>query len=207
VPSGAGANLQTLVFDPVGRLWFTGEGGFYGRLDHNLGILQIFKATRGSGPAGITAAPDGTIYFASFDGDYVEQIVPETGLATTLRPPTAPAGPRGVATDSRGVLWVALWQAGLLAAYESTTARWRTWPLPGRKPQPRAVYADARNKLWLTDDSTNAILRFDPTTERFQTLTLPTAAGAIAQLAGRPGEIWGAESAGDRLVVLREGSA
>ena len=97
------------------------------------------------------------------------------------------------------------WQDGYLAAFEPTNNRWRTWPLPGRKPQPRTVYVDARDQIWLTDDSTNAILRFDPTTERFQTLVLPTAAGTIAQLAGRPGEIWGAEAGADRLVVLREG--
>ncbi|HEY8599947.1 MAG TPA: hypothetical protein VIL85_16030 [Thermomicrobiales bacterium] len=202
---GAGANLQALAFDRSGRLWFTGEGGLYGHLDQNMGIVQTFKAPRGVGPAGITVAPDGTIYFASFDGDYVEQIVPETGLATTLRLPTATAGPRGIAADSHGRIWVAMWQAGLLAAYEPTTTRWHTWPLPGRKPQPRAVYADARDRIWLTDDSANAILRFDPPTEGFQALTLPTAAGAINQLAGRPGEIWGAESGGDRLVVLRQG--
>ena len=202
---GAGANLQMLAFDAAGRLWFTGEGGIYGRLDQNVGVLQVFKAPRGTGLAGITAAPDGTISFASFDGNYVEQIVPTTGVATTLTLPTAMAGPRGVAADSRGRLWVGAWQDGYLAAYEPTTTRWRTWPLPGRKTQPRAVYVDARDQIWLTDDSTNAILRFDPITERFQTLVLPTDAGAIAQLASRPGEIWGAESGSDRLVVLREG--
>ena len=202
---GASANLQALVFDPAGRLWFTGESGFYGRLDQSLGILQIFKAPRGAGPAGIAAAPDGTVYFASFDGDYVERIVSGTGLATTLGLPLAPAGPRGIAADSRGRLWVGAWRAGHLATYEPVTTRWRTWALPGRTPQPRAVYVDARDQIWLTDDSTNAILRFDPATEQFQTLTLPTAAGPIAQLAGRPGEIWGAEASGERLVVLRAG--
>ena len=31
--SAAGANLNTAVFDPDGILWFTGQQGFYGRLD------------------------------------------------------------------------------------------------------------------------------------------------------------------------------
>jgi virginiamycin B lyase len=47
------------------------------------------------------------------------------------------------------------------------------------------------------------VVRFDPRTERFTTIRLPTRDAAVRQLLGRPGEIWGAESAADKLVVLR----
>jgi virginiamycin B lyase len=54
----------------------------------------------------------------------------------------------------------------------------------------------------LTDFGGNAIVRFDPTTETFDSIALPGADGAVRQLNGRPGEVWGAESAVDKLVVV-----
>ena len=63
--------------------------------------------------------------------------------------------------------------------------------------QKRAPY------VWLTDFGANAIVRFDPTTEAFTPFHLPDADAAVRQLNGRPGEVWGAESAADRLVVIR----
>ena len=47
-------------------------------------------------------------------------------------------------------------------------------------------------------------VRFDPQTEAFESFGLPDADAAVRQLLGRPGEVWGAESGLDRLVVIRE---
>jgi virginiamycin B lyase len=65
------------------------------------------------------------------------------------------------------------------------------------------VYVDDRDAVWLTDFGANAIVRFDPTTETFSSFELPTRGAAIRQLLGRPGEVWGAESGADKLVLIR----
>ena len=83
--------------------------------------------------------------------------------------------------------------------------RWREWRLPGANPQPYAVYVDDRDIVWLTDFGANAIVRFDPRTSRFQVVRLPTPDAAVRQLLGRRGEVWGAESGADKLVVVRTG--
>jgi virginiamycin B lyase len=59
--------------------------------------------------------------------------------------------------------------------------------------------------VWLTDFGEDRLLRFDPRTERFTPIRLPTAQAAVRQLLGRGREVWGAESAADKLVVLRTG--
>jgi virginiamycin B lyase len=48
-------------------------------------------------------------------------------------------------------------------------------------------------------------VRFDPERETFQSFPLEPAGAAVRQLLGRPGEVWGAESGADRLVVVRGG--
>ena len=88
--------------------------------------------------------------------------------------------------------------------HDPATGEWKEWPLPGDGPQTYAVYVDDRDIVWLTDFGANAIVRFDPSTERFDPVELPSAAAAVRQLLGRPGEVWGAESARDKLVLVTE---
>jgi virginiamycin B lyase len=203
LPAGReAANLNTATFDDRGVLWFTGQSGVYGRLDPASGRMRLFDAPRGYGPYGIVAAGD-AVYYASLAGSYVGRIDPRTGAVRVLQPPTPGQGARRVWADSRGRIWVSEWNAGRLARYDPATGRWREWRLPGSGPQPYAVYVDERDAVWLSDFGANALVRFDPATERFTTVALPSATAEVRQLLGRAGEVWGAESGVDRLVVVR----
>jgi virginiamycin B lyase len=46
-------------------------------------------------------------------------------------------------------------------------------------------------------------VRFDPATETFKSFPSDRDDANVRQLLGRPGEVWGAESGTDRLVVIR----
>jgi virginiamycin B lyase len=98
---------------------------------------------------------------------------------------------------------VSEWNAGQLGLYDPATRRWREWKLPGAAPQAYAVYVDERDLVWVTDFGGNALHRFDPATERFTTFGHGTPGATVRQLLGRAGEVWGAESGLDRIVVAR----
>jgi virginiamycin B lyase len=197
------ANLNTATFDHNGTLWFTGQSGIYGRLDPSLGQLEIFDAPRGRGPYGISTTPDGSVYYASLAGSYIARINLETGAATVLEPPTPNQGARRVWPDSQGRVWVSEWNAGQVAVYDPTTQEWKEWPLPGDNPMPYAVYVDRQDMVWLSDFAANALVRFDPMKETFKVFSLPSPEANVRQILGRPGEVWGAESGVDKLVVIR----
>jgi virginiamycin B lyase len=199
------ANLNTAAFDARGVLWFTGQAGITGRLDLAKGSVEVFVAPRGSGPYGIAATPGGEVYFVSLAGSYLARVNPDTGEAEVIEPPTADQGARRVWSDSQGRLWVSEWRAGNLAMYDPATQEWREWSLPGPRPQPYAVYVDDRDQVWLSDFAANALVRFDPSKETFDSFQLPSAGANVRQILGRPGEVWGAESGTDRLVVVRTG--
>jgi virginiamycin B lyase len=204
LPTGRGpANLNTATFDQRGTLWFTGQNGIYGRLDPKSGRLEVFEAPRGAGPYGIATAPDGTVYYVSLAGSYLARLNLETAEATVLQPPTPQQGARRVWPDSHGRIWVSEWNAGQLAMYDPTTAAWREWHLPGSKPGAYAVYVDSRDMVWISSWGANALVRFDPQREAFEEFPLPSAGAQVRQLLGRPGEVWGAESGVDKLVVVR----
>jgi virginiamycin B lyase len=196
------ANLNTAVFDAGGVLWFTGQEGILGSLDPASGEMEVFGAPRGRGPYGITATPDGQVFFASLAGSYVGSIL-GSGEVDVLEPPTPDQGARRVWADSTGAVWVSEWDGGNVSRYEPDTGIWDTWPLPGGEAAVYAVYVDDSDIVWLSDFDANALVRFDPSTEGFATYQLPHEPGEVRQIHGRPGEVWGAESAADHLVLIR----
>jgi virginiamycin B lyase len=200
---GDGANLNTASFDKKGVLWFTGQSGVYGRVDPKTGKVEVFKAPQGRGPYGISTTPDGAVYYASLAGSHIARIDTVTGEAKVLAPPTADQGARRVWSDSNGQIWVSEWNTGKVAMYDPKTGKWREWRLPGQNPQAYAVYVDDKDMVWLSDFGANALVRFDPKQETFQVFTLPSRSAQVRQLLGRPGEVWGAESGADKLVVIR----
>jgi virginiamycin B lyase len=201
-PASTGyTNLNTATFDRNGVLWFTGQSGIYGRLHPKTGAMRVFRAPLGTGPYGITTTPKGQVFYASLAGSHIAEINVRTGKATVIRPPTPGQGARRVWTDSKGMIWVSEWNAGKVGRYDPATRKWREWDVPG-PAQIYAVFVDDRDMVWLTDFGRSGIWRFAPKTGRF-TRVLLRAGADVRQLLGRPGEVWGAESGADRLVVVR----
>jgi virginiamycin B lyase len=184
-------------------LWFTGQSGIYGRLDPRSGRIRVYRAPRGAGPYGITTTPSGAVYYASLAGSYLGRIDVRSGKATVLRPPTVDQGARRAWSDSRGRIWISEWNAARVGMYNPATKRWREWRLPGGGPMPYAVFVDSADMVWLSDFGSNALVRFDPRTARFTRVSLPTPDASVRQIHGRRGEVWGAESGADKLVVVR----
>lgn len=204
LPDDAGnANLNTAAFDGNGVLWFTGQSGIYGRLDPNSGEMEVYDAPRGRGPYGITATPEGDIYYASLAGSYVGRIDTDTGQTTVLEPPTQNQGARRVWSDSAGRIWVSEWTVGQLSRHDPETGQWRTWKLPGDDPKAYAVYVDMNDHVWVSDFAANAMLRFDPESETFESFPSPREGAAVRQILGREGEVWAPESGTDTLVLYR----
>jgi virginiamycin B lyase len=202
LPADTGyTNLNTLTFDKKGMVWFTGQSGYYGKLDPRIGVVTVWKAPRGSGPYGITTTPSGEVYYASLAGNHIARIDTATGEATVIEPPTKGQGARRIWSDSRGRLWISYWNTGQVGMYDTATKTWREWKLPGNA-HAYSVWVDDKDKVWLTDWSTNAIVRFDPETERFDAFPSDRERANVRQMLGRAGEAWGAESGIDRLVMV-----
>ncbi len=202
LPADTGyANLNTPTFDRKGRVWFTGQGGYYGRLDPATSDMKVWTAPRGNGPYGITTTPSGEVYYASLAGNHIAHVDVETGVATVIEPPTKGQGARRVWSDSRGRIWVSYWNTGQVGMYDPVAKAWREWKLPGNA-HAYSVWVDDQDKVWLTDWSINAIVKFDPATEKFESFPSDRRGADVRQMLGRAGEAWGAESGNDRLVMV-----
>jgi len=198
------ANLNTATFDRKGILWFTGQNGVYGRVDPATGKVEAWKAPKGPGAYGITTTPNGEVWYASLAGDHIAKIDTVSGDAMVVPSPKAGVGPRRIWSDSKGLLWVSFWHTGEVGRFDPIAKTWKVWALPKSGAGCYAVYVDDKDKVWLSDFLANAIVRFDPVSEKFESFPSNRRNASVRQLQGRPGEIWGAESGTDRLVVVRE---
>jgi virginiamycin B lyase len=168
------------------------------------GKMDVWDAPKGVGPYGITATPSGDIYYVSLAGSFLGKPDMETGETTIIEPKTENAGTRRVWSDSKGRLWVSEWNAGNVSLYDPASKSWTVYKLPGHDPHAYAVYVNDKDKVWVSDFGANAILSFDPISKSFQDFRSDKPDAAVRQLNGRAGEVWGAESGADRLVVIRE---
>lgn len=197
------ANLNTATFDRKGQIWFTGQAGWYGRLDPARNDMKVWRAPRGNGPYGITTTPGGDVYYVSLAGNHLARVNVDTGEATVIEPPTPRQGARRAFSDSKGRIWISYWNTGQVGMYDPATRTWKEWKLPGDRPQAYSVWVDDRDQVWLTDWPTNAVVRFDPATEKFTPYPSDRDGARVRQMLGRAGEAWGAESGTDRLVRIR----
>lgn len=207
LPIQAYANLNTATFDKAGRLWFTGQSGYHGRVDPKTGKVDVWPSPRGRGPYGITTTPSGDVYYASLAGNHIARVDLRSGKATPIDPPTKGQGARRVWSDSKGRIWVSEWLSGQVSVHDpkakDPAKAWRAWKLPGTAPKTYSVWVDENDKVWLTDFAANAIVRFDPETGRFESFPGSKPNAAVRQMLGRKGEAWGAESGTDRLVMVK----
>ncbi len=197
------ANLNTGVFDKDGVYWFTGQNGVHGYVNPKTGKHESWKSPR-RGSYGITVTPSNEVWYVALSGDHLGKIDKATGNVMIVEPHKKGAGPRRVWSDSKGILWVSFWHSGEVGRYDPAAKTWKTWLLPNNPGAGcYAVYVDEQDKVWLTDFMTNAIVRFDPATEKFESFASDKRGASVRQMLGRPGELWGAESGNDRLVLVR----
>ncbi|WP_114972925.1 lyase [Rhodoferax ferrireducens] len=203
------ANLNTCAFDGDGDLWFTGQGGFVGKVAVRGGVVSVQASPRGRGPYGICATPKGEVWWCSLAGSFIAQIDRQSGASRIVEPPTPRQGARRVWSDSRGRIWVAEWNSGQLSVHDPAlgtgAGSWRSWKAPGSHPQVYAVYVDNQDIVWASEWSNNAMLRFDPGSEKFDVITMPRPGANVRQILGRPGEVWLPESGTEFISVFRTG--
>jgi virginiamycin B lyase len=204
LPAGSPyANLNTCAFDGDGDLWFTGQGGYVGKVAVKTGQVTVKESPRGRGPYGICATPAGEVWWCSLAGSFIAHLDRRTGDSRIVEPPTRDQGARRVWSDSRGRIWVSEWNSGNLSMHDPAATTWRTWKLPGSNPRTYAVYVDERDIVWVSDWGGNAMFSFDPRSEQFERHALPRESTHIRQILGRKGEIWLPESGTEYITVIR----
>jgi hypothetical protein len=137
-------------------------GNRIGRIT-TVGVITEFSIpTPDSGPGGITAGPDGALWFTEYQGNQIGRIT-TAGVITEFPTPTASSGPLRIAAGPDGALWFTAFDAeskiGRIGRI--TTAGVITeFPTPIADTWPLGIAAGPDGTLWFTEFEGGKIGRF-----------------------------------------------
>jgi streptogramin lyase len=142
-------------------------------------------------PSGITAGPDGNIWFTELDASRIGRMSP-AGAVVEFPTPTASSGPREITAGPDGNLWFTELLADKIGRI-TPTGHVTEFPLsPGAKPI--GIAAGPDGNVWFTEWQGNRIGRISPTGAISEfPLPGPPIRGPNEIVAGPDGALWFAE--------------
>ena len=166
-------------------------------------INEYAIPTANSGPAGITAGPDGNVWFTESHANKIGQITPK-GKVTEFAIPTRDSVPAGITAGPDGNLWFTELGASQIGRV-TPLGGVREHPVPpDDRLGPRGITAGPDGNLWFTVGLARAG-RITPGGDVTE-FAVPQADNGLADIvAGPDGNLW--LSGGDPQILTRVSSA
>jgi streptogramin lyase len=151
------------------------------------------------GPGGITAGPDGNLWFVESNSNRIGRITPG-GAITTFPLPTPNSLPSGITTGPDGNLWFTEDVSDQIGRITPSGALTEFPPLPTPNSGPVEITAGPDGNLWFTENGSDKIGRITPggTLTEFPLPTSDDVPWGIAT--GPDGNLWFTESGSDTQV-------
>jgi streptogramin lyase len=161
-----------------------------------VGTVTEFPLVAGSDPYGITAGPDGNLWFTNLSAGYIGRITP-AGTLTQFSAGISPGSPlRGIVTGPDGNLWFTD-DVGTIGRI-TPTGTVTDFAVPGSDPYEIALGPDGN--LWFTEFDYRRIRRMTPTgTVTDFSAGINGSSRLYDIVAGPDGNLWFTELRGDRI--------
>ena len=151
-----------------------------------------------------------TLWFTGQSGVF-GRLDTQGGAMTVFDAPRG-AGPFGIATCPDGEVYYASLAGSYVGRIQKETGGAVVLAPPTANQGARRVWCDSKSRVWVAEWSAgqlavywgeNSIKHFDPAAQAWVGHAHPQPNANVRQLLGRPGEVWGAMSGQDKLVVAR----
>jgi virginiamycin B lyase len=165
--------------------------------------ISEFPVTPGSFPFGITAGPNGNLWFTQVNSNQIGEIDPVMHVVSEYPIPTPQSGTIGITAGPDGNLWFAEAKANKIGKINPTTHVISEYAIPTANSSPGLIAAGPDGNLWFTEVDGNKIGKINPTTHAITEFPIPTANSQPAQIvAGPDGNLWFAENNTNQIGVF-----
>jgi streptogramin lyase len=155
-------------------------------------ITELPLFTANTSPAGITAGPDGNLWFT--ESGHIVRISP-LGITTEFPVPTASTTLGGDTSGPDGKVWFTESLGDKIARITPGSAFITEFPIPTANSSPADITAGPDGNLWFTESLGNKIARITPA-GKVTEFPVPTANSSPAGItAGPDGNLWFTEKA------------
>ena len=157
-----------------------------------------FPLPNGTGfPDGITAGPDGNVWFAEQDGQSIGRIT-SSGVITEFPIPTSDSAPEGITAGPDGNLWFVEYYGNNIGRI-TTSGVATEFPIPSSHSSPFGITAGPDGNIWFTQQDGNNIGRITPSGTITQFPIPPSGSSPQGITAGPDGNLWFTELGGSNI--------
>ncbi len=143
------ANLNTATFDRNGILWFTGQTGYYGRLDPKTGQATVLEPpTLGQGARRVWADSKSRIWVSEWNSGQVSLYDPKSNQWRAWKLPGDNPQTYAVYVDSRDIVWLSGFGADAMVRFDPKTERFKVIRLPSHGTCVRQILGRP-GEVWL----------------------------------------------------------
>ena len=161
-------------------------------------VTEFPVITSNSQPSGITAGPDGNLWFTEAAAGTIGRITP-AGFVTEFPVLTAGSQPQSITTGPDGRLWFTEFLGNRIGRMSSTGFVVVEFPVLTPASGPAGITVGPDGNLWFTEFSANKIGRITPTGVITE-FPVPTPDSQPASItAGPDGNLWFTELAANRI--------
>jgi streptogramin lyase len=146
-----------------------------------------------SGPEGITAGPDGNLWFADYYSNKIGRIT-ATGAVTEY---SASGGPEDIAVGPDGNLWFTEWLSGKIGKI-TTSGRITEYTAPSAGG-PEGIVAGPDGNLWYVESGTSKIAKMTTAGVIEAEYSLPKESSPRDITAGPEGNLWFTENRSNKI--------
>jgi streptogramin lyase len=167
-----------------------------GRCLPSAGVTDFPVPTPGSGPVGITAGPDGNLWFTENATNQIGRITP-AGAVREFPIVTSGSDPWGITAGPDGNLWFTEFFGNKIGRM-TTGGTLSEFPILTANGNPEGITAGPDGTLWFTEAQGDRIGRVTPsgTVTEF---ALPAGSRPVAITAGPDGNLWFTEAQGNKV--------
>ena len=135
---------------------------------------------------GITAGPDGNLWFTETVAGKIGMINPATHAITEFPIPTAGSGPTGSRRAPTATSGSPRTHGSKIGRINPATHAITEFPVPTAKADPYGITAGPDGNLWFTESHAGKIGRINPATHAITEFPIPNASSAAPRDHGRP---------------------
>jgi streptogramin lyase len=179
------------IFLTAGSQTLTASNGAVGAIN------EFTIPTANSQPTGITAGPDGNVWFVEQLGKKIGRITP-SGTITEFPIPSSISGPYGITAGPDGNVWF-VEQYGNRVGKITPAGTITEYTVPTAGSQPTGITAGPDGNLWFVEYSGNKVGRITPS-GTITEFPIPTGGSNSYNItAGPDGNLWFAEDSGNKI--------